>query len=116
QQLPKQYTQLPDENLQFTNIVVSYVLPQRAFIWGLALGLLVVLYFWRYWNGGDRQQLLRAGIAAAFLPMVHMHSFISIIFVALFLLLSQLWDGKKMHELFDDWVLFAIPVGLLGLP
>ena len=48
--LPQDYAHIREYNIRFSNIVDDYVLPQRASVFGLLLGVLVVQFLWRYWE------------------------------------------------------------------
>ena len=115
--MPKEYAHLADVNIRFSNIIADYVLPQRTFVAGLALGLVAVFFLWRYWDSRKKNYLLYSGISIGCLPMVHTHTFVALILVAGFLVLIQLFeDTKNFKSLVRDWTYFALPVILIGLP
>lgn len=115
--MEKEYAHLADYNIRFSNIIADYVLPQRTFVAGLALGMIAVLFLWRYWENKNHKELLKAGIATAFLPLVHTHSFLAIVIIAGFLVIIQFWeDRKNILKIIKDWLYFAVPVLIFALP
>jgi len=114
---PRDYAHLIDHNLQFSNVVSDYVLPQRAMVFGLALGLVVVQQLWNYWNGGRRAHLLYAGIALSLLPLVHFHSFVALGMAAAALFLIEITEPRtSWKQPVLNWMAFAVPMLLFALP
>jgi hypothetical protein len=83
--LPHDYT-IMDGNWRWGNMVTALLLPQRAFLFGLPLALLVFT-LWRAafdrgqaakaQNGGvsATRRMVAAGVITGLLPLVHMHSY-----------------------------------------
>jgi hypothetical protein len=112
---PHDYAHLIDHNIQFSNVISDYVLPQRAMVFGLALGLVAVRQLWNYWNGGKRAHLFYAGLALSLIPLVHFHSFVALALAAAALFVIEITQpGRKQTIL--NWLWFAVPVLLLALP
>lgn len=115
--MQKEYSHLADFNLRFSNIIADYLMPQRAIILGLILGTLSIYFFWNYFETKERKNLLKAGVSVAFLPLVHTHSFLSLILVALFLIIIRFGQNpKNLKNIFSHWLYFALPVIIIGLP
>ena len=93
--MTKQYTNLSAYNIAFSNIICDYVLPQRTFVMGLAIGLFVIYFLWEYWQTEKRKYLVCAGIALSVIPLIHTHSFVALIIVCAFLALIQFVSGPK---------------------
>jgi len=88
--LPDDYAHLIDRNIHFSNVISDYILPQRAMVFGLALGIVVVHELWRYWERGSKNHLFYAGLLLSLMPLVHFHSFVALAMAAAFLFLLDL--------------------------
>ncbi|MGH3889581.1 MAG: hypothetical protein ACRDSZ_23975 [Pseudonocardiaceae bacterium] len=75
--LPRDYTTLSAENGNVTNLVAHALLPQRAFLFGLSVGLSVLILLHVARDTGNRRYLFVAGALIGLLPMAHPHSFIA---------------------------------------
>jgi hypothetical protein len=75
--LPRDYTVLSAENGNVTNIVAHALLPQRAMLFGLGVGLSVLILLHTARRTGERRYLLLGGMLIGLLPMAHPHSFIA---------------------------------------
>jgi hypothetical protein len=114
---PKDYAHLIDHNLHFSNVVSDHVLPQRASVFGLCLGVLALWFFWRYWEQSERKYLVYAGLVLSLLPLVHFHSFVALVFVAGFLFLVQLLaERQRWKRTVRSWFMFAVPLAVVALP
>lgn len=74
--LPLDYTVLDAENGNVTNFVTDALLPQRGFLFGLGVGLTVLILLHTARNTGDRRYLFVGGALIGLLPMAHPHTFI----------------------------------------
>ena len=74
--LPLDYTVLDAENGNVTNFVTDALLPQRGFLFGLGVGLTVLILLHTTRNTGDRRYLFVGGALIGLLPMAHPHTFI----------------------------------------
>jgi len=116
-QLTKEYGHLADYRINFSNIIADYILPQRAIILGLVLGVAVVYFLWLYWQSGERKKLLYAGLLTAIIPIIHTHTFMSLVFAACFLVLIEFFQNiKNFKKIIINWLWFALPVLILALP
>lgn len=113
--LQKEYANLADFSIRFSNVICDIFLPQRSFIPGFAIGTLALYFLWKYWENKKRNDLIYAGIAISFLPLLHTHTFVALILVCAFLSIIQL-STEFSKKIFWDWVCFAVPVLALGLP
>lgn len=113
----RQYAYVPEFNIHFSNVAADFMLAQRTFILGLAVGLGAVYFLWSYWESGGRAKLFYAGFITAALPLIHLHSFMTIAMAAGFLFLIAFYKGlKNWKKIVADWLCFLLPVALLGLP
>lgn len=74
--LPRDYTVLSAENGNVTNLVTNALLPQRAILFGLGVGLSVLILLHTARHTGERRYLLASGVLIGLLPMAHPHTFI----------------------------------------
>lgn len=115
--LQKQYAHLEKYNLHFSNIICDYLLPQRAIIFGLVLGVISLYFLWKYFEGKEKKDLLKTGLIVGFLPLIHTHTFLAIVLVAGFLGLIELFSNlKNFKKIIFDWLYFLIPIILIALP
>jgi hypothetical protein len=75
-ELPLDYTVLDAENGNVTNFVTDALLPQRGFLFGLGVGLAVLILLHTARSTGDRRYLIVGGVLIGLLPMAHPHTFI----------------------------------------
>jgi hypothetical protein len=76
--LPRDYTVLGTENGNVTNFVANALLPQRAFLFGLGVGLAVLILLHTARRTGDRKYLFVGGALIGLLPMGHPHTFVAV--------------------------------------
>ena len=111
------YARVMQHNIQFSNVVSDYLLPQRAFVFGLALGLVVVLQLWRHWTHPERLQLLGAGVALGLMPLIHLHSFVALAITAAALFSIEIAQSTGTRlQCALNWMWFVIPALLLAVP
>lgn len=115
--IEKQYALAPELNIYLSNIIDDFILPQRTFIFGFAVGLGAICFLWSHWENSGRAKLFYAGLITAILPTIHLHSFMTISMVAGFLFLIELSKTPKYWKKnVADWLYFILPAALLGLP
>lgn len=121
--LPHNYTVLWGEDwgqvLRFGNSLTTLFLPQRSFLLGLPLFLIVSTLWWqampdeaegedRYHDSEKMRLMLAAGAIAGLLPLAHAHSFIVLMGVgACLALLFRRW--RLWSAFFIVAVLMALP-------
>jgi hypothetical protein len=101
--------------LRWGNAVTTLLIPQRGFLFGLALFVLALALMWdgARKNSGlsetaRMRRMLAAGSLAALLPLVHMHSFLVLVSAAVCLVV--LFPGVRA------WSRFFVPVVVLAGP
>ena len=112
---PFDYANVASYDIQWTNVIVDSLLPQRASLFGISAGLLVFAIFasaWRRWfdeeaERGSWKPLAAGGVIAGALPFFHAHSYLAVGIVSglLFLLRPR-----------REWLAFWIPAVLIPLP
>ena len=88
------------------NSVVSLLLPQRSFLFGMPLAFTILLLLLKAKNRGAPAFII-AGILSGLLPLFHAHTVLSLIPVILALVIINF--NKK-------WFYFVITAGIIGLP
>lgn len=92
---------------KFLNIVVAQLMPQRGWLLGMSLGIIIYLLFWQWLEKKQKKYLLIAGIIAGCLPLIHLHSLAAVIFVAGWLVI---------FNFSRQWLYFFLPLALLATP
>lgn len=119
--LTRDYTNLPEYNLHLHNIITGLILPERSFLPGLVIGLLIFLLIAEYIESGKVRLLLISGVLLGILPFWHTHTFI---FYSLFSLVMGSWiivktkNAKTIRDLtlmVSVSLLFALPFIILFL-
>ena len=116
--LPHEYTHLEGQaNIQWINMISSQVVPQRGFLMGFPLAILVYVMLWQSFLKKKGKKLLLAGLITAALPLIQAHSFVLVSFVAFWLMVIEVIKKKKITLLFlVKWMWFWLPIMLLGFP
>ncbi|MDP4000357.1 MAG: hypothetical protein Q8Q11_02920 [bacterium] len=123
--LPHGYTitsgDVPLPNINFINPIYAYLIPQRAFLFGLPLTLTILsLLFAGLKSGRPRGPFLAAGLVAVLLPLVHTHSlvYLGLLTPGLALLTWGRLAGrrKRRWRQLAPWLYFVVPILILALP
>lgn len=124
------YTDIESSNIQFFNFIISYLLPQRSFLFGFPLALITLSLVWMYrpkknqdyiennentnsLEEINKNGLLLAGFTAGITPLFHYHSFMCVIIVICFWFILFF---KKDKDYIKDYLYFFIPMTILALP
>jgi len=109
--LQPEYTHLDSVHIGWINIITSELLPQRAFLLGLTIGIILLAFCYQLLV---KPQVLKFShwLAAAtlygLLPIIHPHTFIVISFTLAWTFILTL----KQSHLYRHWIIF----GLVSLP
>jgi hypothetical protein len=80
------YTILAQGPLRWGNIVITMLIPQRSFLLGMPLFLVVATLWWQAITDADRvrarRRLLGAGAIMGLMPLAHAHAFITLLAIA----------------------------------
>jgi hypothetical protein len=117
--LPHDYTIMAEGGWRWGNLITSLLLPQRAFLLGLPLALVVFTLWARAWHRtGDtappagtmnpEHRMAAAGVVAGLLPLAHVHSYAVVMAVAACL---AVWSAR-----WRMWGTFLAVSLALGLP
>jgi hypothetical protein len=110
--LSHEYTTERYYGLRFGNLLETILLPQRSFLLGLPLAILIFTLWWQALNeSGDNirgRQMLAAGTFAGLMPLIHSHSFLVVMTMAAFLALI-FWSPRNWFVFFAIALLLAVP-------
>lgn len=104
--LLREYGHFWESNFHFGNILDFFFVSQRSFLFGFGFGLIILLSVLK---SERKSSYLFAGILFGLLPLVHMHSFISL---GLVLAVYTLIKFKNWRS----WLWFWFPAATLSLP
>lgn len=110
--LPRQYTHLPQNGIEWINPISGLLIPQRALLLGLIVGLILLRWLWVIYSDPLTQsskEFVICGIALGFLPIVHPHTFIVLGCVSWWVSLLT-WKQIKW-----TWIKFWMPAILISL-
>lgn len=95
--LTKNYTNMWDDSLFFSNLVVDYLLPQRGILMGLTLFLLITTLLWHAWHEEAKKNKLLVGVAllGGLLPFAHAHTFFVVLGLLGYLTVVQFMANKS---------------------
>ncbi|TVM00309.1 MAG: hypothetical protein CV087_14350 [Candidatus Brocadia sp. WS118] len=106
--IPRDYTKILPLNYQWITPLTCLNVPQRAFLFGFPITLLIFSLLSTGITYKQWREFLFAGILAGTLPFFHSHSFLAMLMVTIPLGLI-FWDWRK-------WFLFFMPAFTLSLP
>lgn len=110
-----EYTHLEKLNIYFINIITSELLPQRAFLLGISIGLFLLIFLWRtIAQPASSSMLLFVVFGALYglLPIIHPHTFITL---ASLIAWTTLLTFKHSH-LRRGWLVFGLVTISISLP
>jgi hypothetical protein len=117
-QLERNYTNLGERRIQWTNFIADTLLPQRASLFGFPIALMVLTLFaivWRNWSLDENKRnkrcgvglLLIGGVLTGVTPLFHAHVYLGLGLISGFLFLLQ---PRR------QWLAYWLPAVLLALP
>ncbi|MFT4034555.1 MAG: hypothetical protein QM679_03155, partial [Patulibacter sp.] len=74
--LPSDYSQVLDDNAHVTNLFADALLPQRGILFGLSVGLIVLIVLHAAREREQTKPLWPAAVMIGLLPMAHAHTFL----------------------------------------
>ncbi len=75
-EVPMDYSAVDAVNAHVTNMVADAFLPQRAILFGIAVGLIVLIFLHAAREREDTRLLWPAAVLVGLMPMTHAHTFI----------------------------------------
>lgn len=110
---PLEYTHLVGQPIEWISIVTSEMIPQRSFLLGFPLVVLVVLRLYTWYqarfSGVKWQHLAGLGLFSGTLIFIHAHSFIVLFLICAVLGLLSLRNWK-------EWAMYGFCTGLIAVP
>ena len=103
----RDYTNIGDLGYRWINTTTSLLVPQRPFLFGFPMSIMVLTLLWRGIKEPKKGYFLMAGVIAGTLPYFHTPCYLSLGIISGVLLL--LFPSIK-------WLWFFIPAGCLALP
>jgi hypothetical protein len=112
---PVRWTEMTAYGIRFINTIDAEMLPQRAFLLGLPVGLYILTVGWRWWTRRHipARQLITAGLLTGLLPLIHPHTLMVISGVWGWLIMVAVWQ-KQRKPIEYLWLLG--PMLAVGLP
>jgi len=110
---PTSFYSINHKTLFWGNTISCFFLPQRGFIWGMAISvsiyliLLKELFLSETISKSSLRNLFLSGIFLGSLPLIHTSSFLVLVFVSIIFFLYRI---KK------EWMYFLIPTIVFALP
>ncbi|MEN8253238.1 MAG: hypothetical protein ABFQ62_02585 [Patescibacteria group bacterium] len=112
-----EYAHLADKNIHWSNIIADYILPQRGFVIGLAIFLLVINLWREYFLSRARSRdenknsklLILSSIIIGLTPLFHTHTFLTLLGLQIWLSFFEIIKNKSKVKF------FVINFGLLIL-
>lgn len=107
-------TQIPALAIEMNTIVASMLIPQRAFLFGFPLGLLLLQFLYTQFFSKDNntafspRQYIGMGLLAGLLPIIHTHTYLVIVF-------ASVWIGLFSLSSWKRWLYFAVPAAIVSL-
>ncbi len=77
--LQKDYTALKDIGFQWINVVISMFLPQRGFLLGISVGILILRIFWQLSDNFNKRTFILGSLLFSLLPIIHAHTMIALV-------------------------------------
>jgi hypothetical protein len=101
------YTNIEDLGYRWINTTTSLLVPQRPFLFGFPMAILVLTMLWQGIKKHNRGYFAVAGLVAGALPLFHAHSSLTLGMISV--ILFCLFPSRR-------WLWFFVPAGLLTLP
>lgn len=98
-------------NFRWKDVVFAYLVPQRAVLYGLPVGLLATTLLLEGGREGGSRPFIIAGIATGLLPLAHLGTMLALALITPFLVL--VFPRRGWVAYFALWAALAIPVFLM---
>jgi len=111
--LPRQYTHYPEVGIEWINTISGLLIPQRALLLALPVGLFLFLLLWRIYRHPRQISftlLLTGSLLLGLLPIIHPHTLFVVGLVTLFLARFAPRSSQSKLLLF---LILASPLGLI---
>lgn len=120
----KEYTHLSDQGIQWISVITSMMVPQRAFVFGFPIALLIFLMIFLQIQQQRHEwkvsRFLGAGLLYGFMPLIHTHSFLvlGIIFACWFVysMMRKEHDKHSVVHALLCWTIFGVVTLTIASP
>lgn len=109
-------THISDLGIEWISVINSTLIPQRSFGLGFLVGLFCLILLFVSWQKNKNlrpQTIFLVSVLLGLLPIIHMHTFISLAVILACLVLVTLqknpWQKNK------DWILLGISTAIISL-
>lgn len=106
--MTKEYAHLQDYNIRFSNVVADYFLPQRTFLLGFVVGILILIFILKYFEEKNKNYLVVSAFLSGLLPLIQPHSLVSVALIILFLIILNF-----KHRILFDFARAFLPMFLV---
>ncbi len=94
-------------NFRWYNVYLASIAPQRGWLYGLPLALLVLTLLFVAVRTSERRTFAAAGIVAGLFPLAHLGSMLALALITPFLFL--LFPSRRWIVFFGAWIAIAVP-------
>jgi hypothetical protein len=94
-------------NIQWKNVYFALVEPQRAYLYGLPLGLLILTLLIVGARKSKTRAFVLAGLVAGLLPLAHLGTLLALALITPFLFL--LFPSRRWIAFFGTWAVLGVP-------
>lgn len=107
------YAHLFEHGYEWSNFVTDYLLPQRGYVMGLAVFVIIFRLLADYWHKKNHNLWWSGAVLIGLLPLFHTHTFITLFGIYL---CFGVWNVLKKKMTFTQYLLGIGIIGLLGFP
>ena len=103
----------------WTSIIYQMLMPQRDFILGLPIGIMIIYAIYELTFEKirfNKKELVYIGLMAGTLPLVHPVTLEVIVFIGLFSLFYMLLDKKSRNLAAYEFLIISVPLLCLAIP
>lgn len=111
--IPHEYTRLDPDHIQWLNVITGELIPQRALLLGLIVGLTILIFLWHLHNHHRPPAPLYVitGILIGLLPVIHPHTLIALSPVIIWVFILNF-----RRQPLSSWAFLIAPAAALALP
>jgi hypothetical protein len=99
----------------FGNSVTTYFNPQRAFLLGFPMVMIIITELWKLTNKSSWPHYLFIGLCISTLPIVHTSSLLVVALLLPYFFVKSLKERRSNQEFIKNWALLVVPASSIGL-
>jgi len=106
------YSRIDSMNIMWMNFIIAELIPQRAFLLGLPIAILLLLFFWKVYAEPNRIKppiFFISGTVCGLMMLIHWHSYYVLLLFAAYVCMLTI---KK--TMLKKWAYFIIPLAALS--